>query len=145
MPLCGFRSSSIWLCAGWACGLTGHGRGSGTAWVWRAEAPIVPAGSNKTGGRSFFQHTMKGTKENADIAQIFGGKGLSQEVFDRANKLRQKARGANVPEHVLGEEALDHIGEYEDDAVHVRDDMNQIDYEVIKVDKTFREAYYEEE
>lgn len=50
-----------------------------------------------------------------------------------------------VPEHVLGEEALDHIGEYEDDAVHVRDDMNQIDYEVIKVDKTFKEAYYEEE
>ena len=30
------------------------------------------------------------TKENADIAQIFGGKGLSQEAFDRANKLRQK-------------------------------------------------------
>lgn len=50
-----------------------------------------------------------------------------------------------VPEYVLGEEALDHIGEYEDDAVHVRDDMNQIDYEVIKVDKTFKEAYYEEE
>ena len=50
-----------------------------------------------------------------------------------------------VPEHVLGEKALDHIGEYEDDAVHVRDDMNQIDYEVIKVDKTFKEAYYEEE
>ena len=50
-----------------------------------------------------------------------------------------------VPEHVLGEEALDHIGEYEDDAVHVRDDMNQVDYEVIKVNKTFKEAYYEEE
>ena len=43
------------------------------------------------------------TKENEDIAQIFGGKGLSQEVFDKANKLRQKARGANVPEHILGE------------------------------------------
>ena len=43
------------------------------------------------------------TKENADIAELFGGKGLSQEVFDRANKLRQKAKGANVPEHILGE------------------------------------------
>lgn len=42
------------------------------------------------------------TKENADIAQIFGGKGLSQEVFDKANKLRQEARRANVPEHILG-------------------------------------------
>ena len=43
------------------------------------------------------------TKENADIAELFGGKGLSQEVFDRANKLRQKAKGANVPEHILGQ------------------------------------------
>lgn len=43
------------------------------------------------------------TKENADIAELFGGKGLSQEVFDRANKLRQKARGANIPEHILGQ------------------------------------------
>ena len=42
------------------------------------------------------------TKENADIAELFGGKGLSQEVFDKANKLRQKAKGANVPEHILG-------------------------------------------
>ena len=41
------------------------------------------------------------TKENADIAQLFGGKGLSQEVFDRASKLRQKAKGKNVPEHIL--------------------------------------------
>lgn len=45
-----------------------------------------------------------------------------------------------IPEHVLGD-ALEHMGEYEDDAVHVRDDMNKIDYEVIKVDQTFREAY----
>lgn len=43
------------------------------------------------------------TKENIDIAELFGGKGLSQEVFDRANKLRQKARGANIPEHILGQ------------------------------------------
>lgn len=43
------------------------------------------------------------TKENADIAKLFGGKGLSQDVFDRANELRQKAKGANVPEHILGQ------------------------------------------
>ena len=43
------------------------------------------------------------TKENADIAELFIEKGLSQEVFDRANKLRQKAKGANVPEHILGQ------------------------------------------
>ena len=49
-----------------------------------------------------------------------------------------------IPEHVLGD-ALEHMGEYEDDAVHVRDDMNKIDYEVIKVDQTFREAYNNDE
>ena len=42
------------------------------------------------------------TKENAGIAELFGGKGLSQEAFNTANKLRQKARNANVPEHILG-------------------------------------------
>lgn len=42
------------------------------------------------------------TKENEDIAQIFGGKGLSQDVFNRADELRQKARSENVPEHILG-------------------------------------------
>jgi hypothetical protein len=41
------------------------------------------------------------TKENADIAELFGAKGLSQEVFDRASKLRQKAKTTNVPEHIL--------------------------------------------
>lgn len=42
------------------------------------------------------------TKENEDIAQMFGSKGLPQDVFDMANKLRQKAKGENVPEHILG-------------------------------------------
>lgn len=42
------------------------------------------------------------TKENADIAELFGGKGLPQDVFDSANKLRQEAKGASVPEHILG-------------------------------------------
>ena len=43
------------------------------------------------------------TKENADIAELFSGKGLSQEVFDRVNTLRQNAKNANVPEHILGQ------------------------------------------
>ena len=41
------------------------------------------------------------TKENADIAELFGGKGLSQEVFDRASELRQKAKDTNIPKHIL--------------------------------------------
>lgn len=43
------------------------------------------------------------TKENADIAELFRSKGLSQDTFEIANKLRQKARSANVPEHILGQ------------------------------------------
>ena len=42
------------------------------------------------------------TNENSDIAELFGGKGLSQQVFDCANKLRQKAKRTNIPEHILG-------------------------------------------
>lgn len=42
------------------------------------------------------------TKENSDIAELFGSKGLSQETFERANKLRQQAIQDNVPEHILG-------------------------------------------
>lgn len=54
--------------------------------------------------RFYFSNKYIGvTKENADIAELFGGKGLSQEVFDKANQLRQKARVANVPEHILGQ------------------------------------------
>ncbi|MCI8640658.1 MAG: hypothetical protein HFJ59_02125 [Clostridia bacterium] len=41
------------------------------------------------------------TKENSDIAQVFGSKGLSQHTFDVASKLRQKAKTTNVPEHIL--------------------------------------------
>ena len=41
------------------------------------------------------------TKENKDIAELFGKKGLSQETFDTASELRQEAKGTNVPEHIL--------------------------------------------
>lgn len=41
------------------------------------------------------------TKENSDIAELFGGKGLSQEIFEKANRLRQKAVAQKVPEHLL--------------------------------------------
>ena len=43
------------------------------------------------------------TKENSDIAEVFGGKGLSQTVFDKAVELRREAKANNVPEHLLGE------------------------------------------
>lgn len=42
------------------------------------------------------------TKENEDIAKLFGENGISQEVFDMAIDLRQKAEDKDIPEHILG-------------------------------------------
>lgn len=42
------------------------------------------------------------TKENADIAKLFGNKGISQEAFDKASELRKNANINSIPEHILG-------------------------------------------
>lgn len=42
------------------------------------------------------------TNENSDIAELFSGKGLSQEVFNRATSLRQEAKAKGIEEHILG-------------------------------------------
>ena len=46
-------------------------------------------------------------------------------------------------EAVIGD-ALEHFGEFEDDAVHVRDESIECDYEIIKDERTFSEVYKEE-
>lgn len=43
-------------------------------------------------------------------------------------------------EETIGEEALDHFGEYADDTVYVRNERNEIDYEVTKDPRTYEEA-----
>lgn len=42
-------------------------------------------------------------------------------------------------ETMIGPDALDHFGEYEDDSVYIRDEMNEMDYEILKSEKTFSE------
>ena len=42
-------------------------------------------------------------------------------------------------ETMIGPDALDHFGEYEDDSVYIRDEMNEIDYEILKSEKLFSE------
>jgi hypothetical protein len=44
----------------------------------------------------------------------------------------------NVDE-VIGEESLTHFGDYEDDSVFVRDDERKIDYEILRVSRTYAE------
>ncbi len=41
------------------------------------------------------------TRENADIAELFGSKGLSQQVFEKASELRRQAKQKEIPEHIL--------------------------------------------
>lgn len=40
----------------------------------------------------------------------------------------------------IGEEALDHFGEYADDVVYVRNERTEIDYEVTRDPRTYKEA-----
>ena len=40
---------------------------------------------------------------------------------------------------MIGIDALDHFGEYEDDSVYIRDEMNEMDYEILKSEKKFSE------
>lgn len=42
-------------------------------------------------------------------------------------------------ETMIGPDALDHFGEYEDDSVYIRDEMNGMDYEILKSEKVFSE------
>lgn len=49
------------------------------------------------------------------------------------------------PEGFFGDDWKDHFGDYEDDAVHFRNDEEGVDYEILKSDKTFTEVYRDEE
>ena len=40
---------------------------------------------------------------------------------------------------MIGPDALDHFGEYEDDSVYIRDETNEMDYEILKSEKKFSE------
>ena len=45
------------------------------------------------------------------------------------------------PYDILGDiEVADHFGEYENDRVFVRDDRRQVDYEILRDERTFMEV-----
>lgn len=46
-------------------------------------------------------------------------------------------------EAMVGEESLTHFGEYEDDSVFVRNDRYQVDYEILKDERTLKEVMKE--
>ncbi len=44
------------------------------------------------------------------------------------------------PESIIGD-ALEHFGEYDDNAVYVRNENTSCDYEILRVDETFKEYF----
>ena len=53
-------------------------------------------------------------EDNKDIAEMYGNMGISQEIFDRASRIRRYAKKHDIPHHILGkplkeETALDKI------------------------------------
>lgn len=54
--------------------------------------------------------------------------------------------GDNIIEDVddlIGEESLEHFGEYEEDSVFVRDDEKEIDYEILRDQRNYYDVYPE--
>lgn len=49
------------------------------------------------------------------------------------------------PEGFFGDDWKDHFGEYEDDAIHFRNDEESVDYEILKSNKSFHEVYRDSE
>lgn len=43
-------------------------------------------------------------------------------------------------EDVVGDEAISHIGEYQDDVVHVRDENKKVDYEIVRDPRKYIDA-----
>lgn len=44
------------------------------------------------------------SKENLDIAELFGERGLSQKTFDKVSKLRESMKKKKIANHILGKE-----------------------------------------
>ena len=40
-------------------------------------------------------------------------------------------------DEIVGEESLNHIGDYEEDVVHVRNDRLKCDYEILRDDRVY--------
>ena len=44
-------------------------------------------------------------------------------------------------EKVVGEDSLEHFGEYEDDSVYVRNDSKKCDYEILLDQRNYQEIF----
>lgn len=96
-----------------------------------------------------------GTGDEDDVPYINGPYVISPEDFNssppgyNAQPLTYFADGILADdwgvaidlEETIGEDAVNHFGEYADDIVYVRNDRTEIDYEVSRDPRTYGEAY----
>lgn len=82
------------------------------------------------------------TSENRDIAVVFSKKGLSQEIFEQATKLRQEAKMKKIPEHILNksikeESILESIERIKNDTAEELIDAKQLIEELYEKQFTY--------
>ena len=69
-----------------------------------------------------------------EFGELYDYRTITLKYFNNGILLDDTDCPMEDPDIFIGD-ALDHFGEYEDDAVHVRNDQFRCDYEVIKIDK----------
>lgn len=77
--------------------------------------------------------------ENEDYEQI------SLTLYDDGYLADDKDELVDDVDEKIGWESLNHMGDYEDDALHVRNDKLKTDYEILRDFRTYSEAVDEEE
>lgn len=73
----------------------------------------------------------------------FGNTMKSMTLYSDGTLVDEDEQIIGDPESVIGD-GLEHFGDFEDDAVHIRDENIECDYEIIKDERTFSEVYKEE-
>lgn len=104
------------------------------------EAESIISGNGYAGEHSDIYQQVKEGKMVADKPYIIPPEEFGENPYYDAISLNYYADGiltddADEPiddiEGLIGEDSLTHFGEYEDDSVFVRDDNEQVDYEIL--------------
>lgn len=105
--------------------------------------PDISVSENENGEHEIFVEPVNGTRPYVISPEDYGEFDYdTKEWTYYADFVLADEEGEIIsnPENIIGD-ALEHFGEYEDGAVHVRNDDAECDYEIIQHRKTFSEIY----
>lgn len=74
----------------------------------------------------------------------FGNRSRSLTYYSDFVLVDEEDQIVSYPESLIGD-GLNHFGKFEDDAVHVRNEALECDFEILKSEKTFSEVYKEDD